>query len=25
LHTGTDLIVLQPDEWCTLAWGVSVS
>ncbi len=25
LHTGTDLIVLQPDESCTLAWGVSVS
>jgi aldose 1-epimerase len=22
-RTGTDLIVLQPDETCTLAWGVS--
>jgi len=24
-RTGTDLIVLQPDETCTLTWGVSFS
>ena len=24
-RTGTDLIVLEPDETCTLAWGVSFS